>query len=215
MHARLLKSSLRWCLTYLLCRLSAYYVHIHPFLPIIPPHQTTECSDRPIAVNLQAEMENLNRASLPYWPRSSLTLAISAILSLIPLSQEPYALSDSAMRSRRLHAHLYAEAALVEVENEIDQLSSTTTSIHSGTLGEGIEGDQTARRYPVLALVILSVYEYCQRGNISRMRIRANQAVTTAVDLSLHNLGPQSTEAERRTWWSAVCLTLNIFILLS
>ena len=195
--------------SYLSYRLSAYYVYIHRFLPILPSHQGTKCSDIPIAFEFQGEIEDLSRSSLPHWPGSSLTLAISAIVSLIPLSQDPYALSDSGIRLRRLHAKLYAEAALAEVENEIDVLSAPTTPRHSSALGETAEVDQTAKGYPVLALILLSVYEYCQRGNISRMRIRANQAVTTAVDLSLHNLGPSSTEAERRTWWSAVCLTFQ------
>ena len=61
-----------------------------------------------------------------------------------------------------------------------------------------------SRLDPILALVMLSVYEYCQRGNVSRMRSRANQALTTAMDLSLHNLGAKATEAQRRTWWSTV-----------
>ncbi|GLA44698.1 hypothetical protein AnigIFM63309_005881, partial [Aspergillus niger] len=57
--------------------------------------------------------------------------------------------------------------------------------------------------HPILALVALSMYEFCQRGSVSRMRNRANQALTTAMDFSLHALGSSASEAQRRAWWAA------------
>jgi hypothetical protein len=60
--------------------------------------------------------------------------------------------------------------------------------------------------HPILALIVLSVYDLCQCGNKSRMRMRANQAITTAMDYSLHQLDEDATEAQRRAWWTAVCV---------
>lgn len=144
----------------------------------------------------------MNRHSLPHWPTSSLTLAISSILVLIPLPQGSH-FPDSSIPLKRSLAHLLAKEAFNEVDNEIDRI--TRASSHaSGAFNEQISLNGSSRLNPILALAILSVYEYCQRGSISRMRGRANQAVTAAMDLSLHALGHTSTEAERRTWWSAV-----------
>ncbi|KAJ5757564.1 uncharacterized protein N7511_006258 [Penicillium nucicola] len=142
------------------------------------------------------------RNSLPHWPTSSLTLAISAILVLIPLPQDSHLPVDSSTPLKRSLAHLFAEAAFDEVDNEIDRITRASSRA-SDVFNEQISLDESSRLYPILALVVLSVYEYCQRGSISRMRGRANQAVTAAMDLSLHALGHTSTEAERRTWWSA------------
>ncbi|KAJ5724632.1 hypothetical protein N7493_006360, partial [Penicillium malachiteum] len=113
----------------------------------------------------------------------------------------PY--STPSIRQRRVHAHLYAEAAFSEVDNEIDGISATCS--HPRTDGSmEMDSHLKAQLGPIIALVLLSVYEYCRRGNISRMRSRANQAVTAAMDLSLHHLGPGATETQLRTWWSAM-----------
>jgi len=59
----------------------------------------------------------------------------------------------------------------------------------------------------VIALSILSVYEYAQRGNIAKMRDRASQALMRAMNLSLHDRGTEINgfaEARRRTWWMTV-----------
>lgn len=59
----------------------------------------------------------------------------------------------------------------------------------------------------ILALLVLSVYEYTQRGNLTKMRYRAGQALTMALDMSLHSLGQDRgkyAEAQRRAWWMTV-----------
>ncbi|KAH8426745.1 fungal specific transcription factor domain-containing protein [Aspergillus melleus] len=40
------------------------------------------------------------------------------------------------------------------------------------------------------------------------MRRRANQAITTAMDLGLNRLGAAATEAQRRAWWSAMFMLI-------
>jgi hypothetical protein len=59
----------------------------------------------------------------------------------------------------------------------------------------------------LLALLILSVYEYVQRGNLLKMRYRAGQALAIALDKSLYaQMGNDETsEARRRAWWMTVC----------
>jgi hypothetical protein len=59
----------------------------------------------------------------------------------------------------------------------------------------------------LLALLVLSVYEYTQRGNLLKMRYRAGQALAIALDMSLHCLGEEYdglAEARRRAWWMTV-----------
>lgn len=178
-------------------------------MPILSAPVGAQYHDRPITANIQGPVDTLDRLSLPYWPKSSLTLAISAILSLIPLAQDPHAFSTYSVESRRRHAHLYAESAFSQVDDDIDGLSMPTVSVRPSAIPEDAGRVLPSRLNPILTLVLLSVYEYCQRGNISRMRSRANQAVASAMDLSLHKLGPTSTEAQRRAWWGAVSLILT------
>ncbi|GKZ19558.1 hypothetical protein AbraCBS73388_004367 [Aspergillus brasiliensis] len=179
---------------------SAYYIHIHPFLSILQPPLSNQITDRPVAVEMpNLGPDNMERSSLPHWPASALTLAISAILALLPLAQDSNPFSESSIYSRRSYAHLFAEAAFSEVEKEMDNIFRISSHI-----SDGISSSSLSRLSPVLALVLLSFYEYCQRGNVSRMRSRANQAVTAAMDLGLHSLGPSATEAQRRAWWSVM-----------
>jgi hypothetical protein len=59
----------------------------------------------------------------------------------------------------------------------------------------------------ILALLLLSGYEYAQRGNIVKMRTRASQALDMAMALGLHSRGHEDgkyAEANRRTWWMTV-----------
>ena len=63
----------------------------------------------------------------------------------------------------------------------------------------------------LLALLVLSVYEYTQRGNLLKMRYRAGQALAIALDMRLHALGEEHdeyAEARRRAWWMTVIKSL-------
>ena len=61
----------------------------------------------------------------------------------------------------------------------------------------------------LLAYLVLSVYEYAQRGNIAKCRNRASQAYDAAIRLSLHE-GSKTidedrfSESRRRAWWMTV-----------
>ncbi|GAB1208306.1 hypothetical protein APSETT445_007050 [Aspergillus pseudonomiae] len=116
--------------------------------------------------------------------------------------QDPQPSGECHVWMRRAYARLYAQAALSSAEKEIDDLlsrNSATPYAEKDRLHIGLP----LQLYPVLALVALSIYEYCQCGNVSRMRTRANQAITTAMDLGLHSLDSSASEAHRRAWWSA------------
>ncbi|KAE8316133.1 hypothetical protein BDV41DRAFT_562399 [Aspergillus transmontanensis] len=129
-------------------------------------------------------------------------LALSAILCLIPPPQDPQPSGECHVWMRRAYARLYAQAALSSAEKEIDDLVSPN-NLTSYTEDDRLHNELPFQLYPVLALVALSIYEYCQCGNVSRMRTRANQAITTAMDLGLHRLDTNASEAHRRAWWSA------------
>ncbi|RAH50698.1 Zn(II)2Cys6 transcription factor [Aspergillus brunneoviolaceus CBS 621.78] len=184
---------------------NAYYVHIHPFLPILPPPLTTNrIEDRPSAIQVpQGQVRTIQESSFPHWPASVLTLAISAILVSIPLPSDSEPSLESSITLRRFAAQQFAEAAFRAVDNEIDAIPRTppyTTNFAGAATGDNDISPVSS----VLALILLSIHEYCQRGNVSRMRRRANQAITAAMDLRLHSLGAAATEAQRRAWWGAM-----------
>ncbi|KAB8276002.1 hypothetical protein BDV30DRAFT_224749 [Aspergillus minisclerotigenes] len=129
-------------------------------------------------------------------------LALSAILCLIPPPQDPQPSGECHVWMRRAYARLYAQAALSIAEKEIDELVSPN-NLTSYAEDDRLHNELPFQLYPVLALVALSIYEYCQCGNVSRMRTRANQAITTAMDLGLHRSDTNAPEAHRRAWWSA------------
>lgn len=65
----------------------------------------------------------------------------------------------------------------------------------------------------VLALLMLSTYEYAQRGNIAKMRNRSGQALIKAMELGLHSRGHEEgedAEANRRAWWMTVRTCLHV-----
>jgi hypothetical protein len=191
-------------------RLDAYYIYIHPYFPILPP-PTSAPTDRPIAVS--EDEQNLNDAD--YEPSSSLSLGILTILSLIPHPDDPNPCSEDAVLFRRKYAESLAQAALESVNIETEEPASSTSPAQ--VLSEGSDAYLCMPFHPhvpvelesIIALSILSVYEYAQRGNIKRMRQRAGQAIMAAMDLSLHRepeteKADEFTEARRRAWWMTV-----------
>ncbi|KAJ5747427.1 uncharacterized protein N7511_009123 [Penicillium nucicola] len=146
-------------------------------------------------------------SQMPYWPESSLALALSALMALIPVAEDQLPTTDMSLALRRSYAQLFAQTALAAADKEIDDLSPGLGAIpetQSCQVRSSLHPRLPAQLEPILALVVLGVYEYIQRGNISRIRARVNQAITTAMDISLHSLDDTVTEfseAQRRTWW--------------
>ncbi|KAB8271903.1 hypothetical protein BDV30DRAFT_227796 [Aspergillus minisclerotigenes] len=171
--------------------INAYYVFIHPYFPVLPPPAVAQYEDRPFAISLRTVQAN--QTFLPYWPTSPFALALSAILVLFPLPEDPHSMSETAASARRSYAELYAHAAMSSIENwsDLPEPATRLTSTTGGpTRWSSLHPDLPWKLESILALVLLGMYELCQRGNFSKMRARANQALTTAVDLSLHTADP-------------------------
>ncbi|KAJ5327283.1 uncharacterized protein N7506_010385 [Penicillium brevicompactum] len=189
---------------------NAYYIYIHSYLPLLPPPVEPQYEDQPKMIRPIGEASQPHKSDLPYWPASSLSLALSAMLVLIPAPEDQYSTTETEFAARRSYAQLFAQAALTAVETEIDDLTPNLTSIpksESCRDQASLHPRIPTQIYPVLTLVVLGIYEYCQRGNIPRMRARGNQAMTTAMDISIHNLDSSTTdfsEAQRRAWWMTV-----------
>ncbi|KAJ5697660.1 hypothetical protein N7488_011344 [Penicillium malachiteum] len=188
--------------------LNAYYIYMHPYFPLLPSSLTPVYEDRGTNILPLKPEAKPERFDLPYWPNSSLSLALSAILVLIPAFSDPTPMHEKSILQRRSYAQLFAHAALSSAERGIDELSPASSI---NVIGASVSQEQSPlhpqvplQLDPILALVVLATYEYCQRGNVSRMRARINNAITTAMDISLHNLGSTTTEfseAQRRAWW--------------
>lgn len=106
-------------------------------------------------------------------------------------------------------AHSFAQSALEAVEADLELLDSSSDP--SRALSDGAPMISRQPFHPkvpvaleaVLALVLLSAYEYAQRGNIRKMCNRAGQALTAAMSMSLHEIveDDEYAEARRRAWW--------------
>ncbi|KAB8246720.1 hypothetical protein BDV35DRAFT_380455 [Aspergillus flavus] len=190
--------------------INAYYVFIHPYFPVLPPPAVAQYEDRPFAISLRTVQAN--QTFLPYWPTSPFALALSAILVLFPLPEDPHSMSETAASARRSYAELYANAAMSSIENwsDLPEPATRLTSTAGGpTRWSSLHPDLPWKLESILALVLLGMYELCQRGNFSKMRARTNQALTTAVDLSLHTADPDEpgcSDAQSRAWWMTVSL---------
>ncbi|KAL5359441.1 hypothetical protein BJX96DRAFT_58059 [Aspergillus floccosus] len=189
---------------------NAYYIYIHPYFPLLPQPARPQYEDRPVALSVQGLEPN--SSLLPFRTTSSLSLALMSILVLIPFHGDAQALAGETVLLRRSYAELFAQAALNSAQDVIEGPCLSTYTQQSPV------PESTAPRSsflakvplelePVLALSLLSMYEYCQRGSRWKMRARANLALTTAMDMSLHTLSPEvpeSVDAKRRAWWATV-----------
>lgn len=191
-------------------RISAYYIFIHPYLPLLPPSAVPRFADRPSAVTLSnAEPDRL---SLPFWPTSSFGLALMAILVLIPLSVDQNPMHPGSVALRRSYANMYAQAARESVETSTSEwdhaIAPHVSNINMGqSPPSSIHPEVPLTLDPILALLLLGVYEYCQRGNRRQMRSRVYHALTISMDLSLHAAGSRDSSyltAQTRAWWMTV-----------
>lgn len=185
------------------CRLNAYYIWIHPYFPILPPPASPVLPDES-GLLFESKPMDINESLSPA------ALAIAAILALIPCAQDSNPLAEESILFRRKYAQFLAQSAFETIETESDNPQS---SVEPSRALEDSD-DEYSNRPPfhpslplelesVVAYDILSVYEYSQRGNLKRMRSRANAALITAMGMSLHmyNEDDAFSEARRRVWW--------------
>lgn len=194
--------------------LNAYYVFIHPYFPVLPPPVSSLVLDRPSLRSRDHNRRSFERnTSIDFEPSTPITLAISTILALVPHPDDDDSSNPESVLYRRICAQSFAQSTLqnIEIESEILDSDSSPSRALTGS------SSTTQRRlfHPkvpveiesVIALVILSIYEYGQRGNLSKMRARAGQALVSAMDMSLHSQGDidgDFAEAKRRAWWMCV-----------
>ena len=183
--------------------MNAYYIWIHPYFPILPAPEQIPLPDQPLAL---AE----NQSDGFQEPLSAISLAISAILALIPCPLDSNPSSEESIRWRRTYSQFLAKAALESVENESDRPeSSVEPSKALDDSDEEITREKFRSPVPlelesIIALDLLSIYEYAQRGNLKKMRARAGAALVAAMSLRLHQrseVEDEYTEAGRRVWW--------------
>ena len=192
--------------------LNAYYDFIHSYFPILPPRASPPYRDRPLQCPVSCSSPSAEPLMM-YRPRSPLSLAIAAVLALIPHPDDPEPSSPTSVLQRRTYAHTFAQLANSIIEAECDlELSSTDPGQALSSSRPSISRERLHARVPedletLLALLILSVYEYTQRGNLLKMRYRAGQALALALDKSLHAdlEEDEFSEARRRAWWMTVC----------
>ncbi|KAG4027419.1 hypothetical protein MFRU_030g00550 [Monilinia fructicola] len=197
--------------------LSAYYVYIHPYFPVLPPPLLHQAVDK-METGVQGPNDILfhSRSNPQFQSASPMTLAISALLSLIPHPDDPNPTSPDSVLLRRNQAQVFAQLAIdgIEIENEMlesimdpgEALSTQEAHIYRTQIHPQVrlEAEST------VALLLLCTYEYAQRGNISKMRKRCGQALISAMDLGLHSKGNEAyeyAESDRRIWWMTyVCV---------
>ncbi|PYI27035.1 C6 zinc finger domain protein [Aspergillus indologenus CBS 114.80] len=190
--------------------LNAYYEFVHNYFPILPPRFAPRVPDRPLdGVGSFTESPS-EEPVIPYRPQSSLSCAISAILALVPHPNDIEPSSPASVVRRRTYAQMFAQMANLSIETDCElQASTTDPALALSTDRPLIDRAPFHPQAPVelesiLALLVLSVYEYTQRGNLLKMRYRAGQALSIALDMSLHSLSDdydEFSEARRRAWW--------------
>lgn len=114
---------------------------------------------------------------------------------------------DEAIVLRRSYANMYAQAALESIEDFSSDRTQPSTPCTQSELLSPLHPGVPLNLEPVLALLVLGIYEYCQHGNRKKMRSRVYQALTMSMDLSLHNLSYDSSDfytARTRAWWITV-----------
>ncbi|OHE91282.1 hypothetical protein CORC01_13397 [Colletotrichum orchidophilum] len=184
--------------------LDAYYIFIHPFFPILPAPVRL-----PIDQAVPHFQNDTDGFADEYQPSTPISLAISAILALIPYHNDTNHLNKESVVFRRRYAQYLAQCAIesIEIESEIPDSSIEPPK----ALNESPDDFTRQQFHPgvpielesVIALDILSVYEYAQRGNLKKMQVRAGQALVAAMSLSIHTCTEDDafSEARRRVWW--------------
>lgn len=187
--------------------LEAYYVFIHPYFPILPAPEVIHTDGASPRFQNQAETFEDGFES-----PSPVGLAISAILALIPCPDDTGYLNDESIVFRRKYAQYLAQSVIESIEADSEIPDSATEP--QKALEESPDGPERERFHKdvpvelesIIALNLLSVYEYSQRGNMKKMRSRAGQAMVAAMSLSLHCCTEEEelSEIKRRIWWMTV-----------
>ncbi|CAK7198361.1 hypothetical protein SEUCBS139899_001022 [Sporothrix eucalyptigena] len=198
--------------------LQAYYCWIHPYVPILPPPETSPPVDEYTSLS-----QNEPPLEEDFEPSTPVALALSAVLALIPCAEDTDPAAPESVLFRRKCAQFFAQSAIESIEAE-SEIPDSATEPHKALESSPPPADRPPfhPRVPVelesiIALDLLSIYEYAQRGNIKKMRTRAGQALMEAMtSFSLHTQTDDNdffAEAKRRVWWMTyVCATQSSIV---
>ncbi|EFX02418.1 c6 zinc finger domain containing protein [Grosmannia clavigera kw1407] len=199
--------------------LQAYYCWVHTFVPILPAPEISPPLDEPVPIS-QNHPDGFS-SGLDF--SSPVALALSAVLALVPCAEDTDPSSSEAVPFRRNCAQFFAQAAIESIEAE-SEIPGSSTAPEKTLESEPPTVDRLPfhPRVPVelesiIALNLLSVYEYAQRGNLKKMRSRAGQALMEAMmTFNLHNQTDDDdyyAEAKRRVWWMTyMCATQTAIV---
>ncbi|KAJ5102635.1 Transcription factor [Penicillium argentinense] len=156
-----------------------------------------------------------DQAFLPFWPSSPFGLALMALLVLLPLQEDLDPMRETQIEVRNSYANIYARAALESVDGfcsgqEQTGAAPVSTPGMDDVPRSAIHPELPSTLDPVLALLLLGVYEYCQNSNRRLMRARIYSALILAMDLSLHICQPTNSEhsiIQARVWWNTLWST--------
>ncbi|OCF30883.1 hypothetical protein I316_07516, partial [Kwoniella heveanensis BCC8398] len=176
--------------------LEAYYIYVHPFFPILPPPRSTPAD---------LTVSSTDNSVPPFKPSSPLALAIAAVIALIPCAEEGDYQSVQSVMSRRKFSQYLARSAVEIIENDASDAVDPSDALAAA------ERDCGSRFHPevpqeyeeVIALNLLSFYEYAQMGNLKKSKARSGQALVAALDLDLHACPEDDIDIEvkARVWW--------------
>ncbi|PWY69500.1 C6 finger domain protein [Aspergillus heteromorphus CBS 117.55] len=177
--------------------LDAYYIFIHPYFPILPPPEHLPVSHNPVLLEQNA-----------FQPASPLALAVSAIVALVPHQDVKDPSRPECVNARGEVSNRFAQSAYEVVARDYELLRSTGG--FEGSLRDVINRPPFHLKVPVclegiIALTLLSFWEYAQRGDMDSTLRRANEALAIAIRLGLHESleENQYAESRRRAWWIA------------
>lgn len=153
---------------------------------------------------------------------SPVALAIAAILALIPCAQDTNPLSEDAIIFRRKYSQFLAQSAFEATETEMDKRESAVEPARALEDSDDeyfrapLHQDVPVALESVIALSLLSVYEYSQRGNLKRMMSRASAALMASMNMGLHTHNDDEdvyADAKRRAWWMTyMCVTQSFIV---
>jgi hypothetical protein len=180
----------------------------------LPPPEIHQVTDNPeLGIRRGPDAIFSSQSDPDFEPSTPLSLAISASLALIPHPDDPDPTGTFSVRQRREQAQALAQSAFESIEIESELPESTSEPAEALSSGPNplnrnpFHPQNPLENESIIALLLLSTYEYAQRGNIAKMRNRAGQALSAALNLGLHaksNEDDYFAEANRRTWWMTV-----------
>jgi hypothetical protein len=173
--------------------LGAYYRHIHPVFPILPP-PVEEVTDN----HSSGQSFVHSVASFSTQKASPLVLALSSVLRLSTTAFPPDADKES---DGEVSHYLYQRAA-----DLVESFCSSSSSVPLGTLLPSAFHPRVPSQLELpLACCVLSLYQYLRWGNISEMTRLAQKAhsILQGMSVEWEHDGPFA-EAQRRAWWMSV-----------